>query len=383
MKKLSLYKNNLNITFSRRLITFLLDYIVILFVTMFTFILIDSINLNNDNSSLYKIQNEAQQTQNQLIDIMEESRLGYGNDNSINDSSIISDKYIYTLVYNSLDKNVENKDIYTPKLLKEDSLNYYYSIYKVENKNNYLNYEQGSVGTSYINDLIILEANKESNILFIKDNQVLMTYEYAKALDNFIVLGKEISDVNGVCVNGSDTYSILYKVFNQLLQNAKEDLMTNNKLYLDCFDKFNEVRNKMIGYKWIELFISFSIICFVYHFIIPLIFKDGSTISMKLFHMSSCDKDGYHVGMVSMLLKFVSEYITFLNVVFIIVTFLYNTNSRIFLQYKIFDLIPMTILYAISILYLIVSLAFTSFKSMNYQSLSDKISNQILKDTRE
>ena len=227
------------------------------------------------------------------------------------------------------------------------------------------------------------EANKESNILFIKDNQVLMTYEYAKALDNFIVLGKEISDVNGVCVNGSDTYSILYKVFNQLLQNAKEDLMTNNKLYLDCFDKFNEVRNKMIGYKWIELFISFSIICFVYHFIIPLIFKDGSTISMKLFHMSSCDKDGYHVGMVSMLLKFVSEYITFLNVVFIIVTFLYNTNSRIFLQYKIFDLIPMTVIYAISILYLIVSLAFTSFKSMNYQSLSDKISNQILKDTRE
>lgn len=383
MKKLSLYKNNLNITFSRRLITVLLDYIVILFVSMFTFIIIDTASLNNSNSTLHNIQNEAYQTQNKLINIMEESKLGYGNDNSINDSSIISDKYVYTLVYNALDHNSIDESIYKPKLLKEDSLNYYYSIYKVNNKDNYANYNNENVGTSYINNLILSVVNKETNILFIVDNQVFMKTEYAKALNDFIVSGNENTIDNGVSISGSDTYSILYKAFNQLIQNAKEDLMTNNKLYVSTFEKFNTIRNQMIGFKWKELIISYSIICFIYYLLIPFVIKDGATISMKLFHMSACDKAGYHVSPISIFLKFVSEYVTFFNVLFIIVTFLYNTNSKIFLQYKIFDVIPMSTIYVISIIYLIISLSFTSFKSMNYQSLSDKFSNQIVKDTRE
>ena len=90
MKRLSLYKNNGNVTFSRRLIIFLLDYMIMLFITMILFLMSDSILTNAKNSKLNKINESTSSYQVELIKIMEESNLGYGSDNSINDSSICS-----------------------------------------------------------------------------------------------------------------------------------------------------------------------------------------------------------------------------------------------------------------------------------------------------
>ena len=71
MKRLSLYKNNGNVTFSRRLIIFLLDYMIMLFITMILFLMSDSILTNAKNSKLNKINESTSSYQVELIKIIE------------------------------------------------------------------------------------------------------------------------------------------------------------------------------------------------------------------------------------------------------------------------------------------------------------------------
>ena len=168
MKRLSLYRNSENVTFSRRVIIFLFDYIVLLFITMFLFLIIDSLSLNNNSSKIYKLNEETQYYQAELIKIMEDANLGYGDDNSIYDSSIISDKFIYTLVYKSLDENVIDKSAYSNKLLENNPIQYYYNVYIDEyyskykvyyNVKNNISSAQNTTTNTYDYDRIELESN--------------------------------------------------------------------------------------------------------------------------------------------------------------------------------------------------------------------------------
>lgn len=383
MVRLCLYKNNPNVSFSRRVIIFLLDYIVLLFLSMFIFLGVDSIFSNIDNSGLSQINNKTEQCQKNIIKIMESSKLGYGSDNSIHDSSILSDKFIYDIVYDSLNGNVSNNDLYTNKLLEVESLGYYYGVYKINNKDYYNNFDNNEVGYSYVNNLLLSKININTNILYIDKDNVLMNTAYANALDNFLSNGIESTTVDEITINGSQLYSDIYKVYNSLLQSAKEDLIINNKLYLDAFNEFNRSRNDMISFKWLELLSIYSVLCLVYFLIIPLINKNNQTLSMMLFHMSPCNKEGYHVSKMSTIIKYLGESFMYLNVLCIIVIFLYNTNSFIFLQYKIFNIFSIIGVYLLSILYLIVSMFLSSFKSRKFQTLSDMLSNQYVKDIRE
>lgn len=383
MKRLSLYKNNGNVTFSRRLIIFLLDYMIMLFITMILFLMSDSILTNAKNSKLNKINESTSSYQVELIKIMEESNLGYGSDNSINDSSIISDKYVFTIVYESLNGDVIDKSIYEPKMLKVNSLDYYYGTYKVNNSNLYLNYSKNETGITYINNLFVEKVNVNNDIISIQEDKIIMNEQYAKAIDNFICLAKDSITIDDKVYNGSDTYSIIYKAYNELLQNAKEDIMTNHKNYLETFNNFNESRNKMVGYKWGELVTVYVIVSLIYFIGVPLINKNRVTLSMILFHMVPCSKDGYSVGIGSIIIKGISEVIMYLNVTTIILTFLYNINSRLFLQYKLFGVISMSSVYIVSTIYLIVCLVMSALKSSKYQTIGDKLSNQLIKDSRE
>ena len=269
MKRLSLYKNNGNVTFSRRLIIFLLDYMIMLFITMILFLMSDSILTNAKNSKLNKINESTSSYQVELIKIMEEANLGYGSDNSINDSSVISDKYVFTIVYESLNGDVIDKSIYEPKMLKVNSLDYYYGTYKVNNSNLYLNYSKNETGITYINNLFVEKVNVNNDIISIQEDKIIMNEQYAKAIDNFICLAKDSITIDDKVYNGSDTYSIIYKAYNELLQNAKEDIMTNHKNYLETFNNFNESRNKMVGYKWGELVTVYVIVSLIYFIGVP------------------------------------------------------------------------------------------------------------------
>lgn len=383
MKRLSLYRNSENVTFSRRVIIFLFDYIVLLFITMFLFLIIDSLSLNNNSSKIYKLNEETQYYQAELIKIMEDANLGYGDDNSIYDSSIISDKFIYTLVYKSLDENVIDKDAYSNKLLKNNPIEYYYDTYKVQNSSNYDNYSLDEVGSLYANNLLLSKVNINSVILYVNNDEIFIHEKYAKAVDNLISSENENTDYNGEIISGTDCYSILYKAFNDLLQNAKEDLMSNNTLYLKSFDNFNSIRNEMIGYKIFEIIICFSLISIIYFVLVPLLNMNNSTLSMMLFHMIPCSIDGYKISKISIFIKFILEYIMYINVIAIIVTFLYNTNSIVFLKYRIANIVSVTDIYIFSTLILIISFVMSSMKSMKFQTLSDKISKQYVKDARE
>ena len=383
MKRLSLYKNNGNVTFSRRLIIFLLDYMIMLFITMILFLMSDSILTNAKNSKLNKINERTSSYQVELIKIMEESNLGYGSDNSINDSSIISDKYVFTIVYESLNGDVIDKSIYEPKMLKVNSLDYYYGTYKVNNSNLYLNYSKNETGITYINNLFVEKVNVNNDIISIQEDKIIMNEQYAKAIDNFICLAKDSITIDDKVYNGSDTYSIIYKAYNELLQNAKEDIMTNHKNYLETFNNFNESRNKMVGYKWGELVTVYVIVSLIYFIGVPLFNKYRATLSMILFYMVPCSKDGYSVGIGSIIIKGISEVIMYLNVTTIILTFLYNINSRLFLQYKLFGVISLSSVYIVSTIYLIVCLVMSALKSSKYQTIGDKLSNQLIKDSRE
>ena len=157
-----------------------------LFITMILFLMSDSILTNAKNSKLNKINESTSSYQVELIKIMEESNLGYGSDNSINDSSIISDKYVFTIVYESLNGDVIDKSIYEPKMLKVNSLDYYYGTYKVNNSNLYLNYSKNETGITYINNLFVEKVNVNNDIISIHEDKIIMNEQYAKAIDNFL-----------------------------------------------------------------------------------------------------------------------------------------------------------------------------------------------------
>jgi hypothetical protein len=72
----------------------------------------------------------------------------------------------------------------------------------------------------------------------------------------------------------------------------------------------------------------------------------------------------------------------YFNVLCIIVIFLYNTNSQIFIRHNLFGFISILGLYIISIIYLIISFICSSLKSTNHQTIGDKISKQLVKDIR-
>jgi uncharacterized RDD family membrane protein YckC len=382
MKKLSLYKNNENVTFSRRVIIFLFDYIIMLFITMSIFLLVEFITFSFKTSKLNQLQINTYNYQVEIINIMEESNLGFKEDNSINDSSVISDKFIHTLVYTSLNENVEKKDVYNNKILKNNPIGYYYGEYKINNCSNYKTYSEQFVGYNYVNNRLLETINQKEEILYINDNEVFLFEKYAKALDNLISMGNDSIVISSETINGSDIYSVIYKGYNELLQEAKEDLIINNNTYMKSFELFNNTRQSLIEYKWIEIIIIYAVLSFIYFFVVPILNEKNTTLSMLLFGMATCSTDGYKIGTLSKVLKYISEFFMYFNVLCIIVIFLYNTNSQIFIRHNLLGFISMIDLYIISIIYLIISFICSSLKSTNHQTIGDKISKQLLKDVR-
>lgn len=376
MRKICIYRYNSPVTFSRRLSTLIIDFLVLIIATLMGYMLCEQINATLPDTKMSVITKEASRIQKDLANLIEEAHLGYMVDGNICDTGEMAEQYVTTLYKFSLDEFQEEY---------EEPLYDYYGEFK-EMKANHFSGELGNVGKQYIYNRILKEIDNESKQYYIEQDAwayPTLRQEVAKALKMWMEKQEETIQIDGVSYNGAKIAEDIVRVYKTLLQEAREELCTKYEGYADKYTDLDKLREELIGYKIKTLIMVYFVITIVWYVVFPIILKNGASLPNKAFHMGACTKNGDEVPVWSVFLKWGMKTVEYFNVVYFVLILLYSIQSKIFMEYKIWSTVNFKLFYFISVGSMILSAIICATDKKKYRTLSDFVSMQEMKDFRE
>jgi len=376
MRNICIYRYNNPVTFSRRLITLVIDFLVLVMLTLFGYLLCEQVSTAFPNAKVNVITGEAREIQAELASLLEEAHLGYMVDGNICDTGKMAEQYVTTLYKFSLD---ELQGEY------EEPLYDYYGEFK-EMKGNYFSGDLGNVGKQYIYNRVLEEIDNENKQYYMEQDAwayPTLRLEVAKALKEWLENKEETIKIEGVSYNGATIAEDIVSVYKKLLQEARDELCTNYEGYADKYADLDKLREELIGYKTKTLIMVYFLITIVWYVVFPMILKNGASLVHKAFHMGSCTKSGDEVPVWSIILKWGMQTLEYFNVVYFVLILLYSIQSKAFMEYKIFGMVKFEYFYFISVGMMILSAIICASDKKKYRTLSDFISMQEMKDLRE
>ncbi|MBQ8804064.1 MAG: RDD family protein [Tyzzerella sp.] len=376
MRKISIYRYNSPITFSRRLITLVLDFLVLVVVTLFGYILCDQIVARLPNTKTHIIAEQTGDIQSELTKLLEEAYLGYVVDGNICDTGDMAEDYVTTLYQFSLD---ELRGEYKEPLYD------YYGDFK-EMRANHFSGDLGNVGEQYIYNRLLQEIDNENKQYYVEQDAwayPMLRKEVATALREWLENKQETTTIDGISYNGAKIAEDIVQVYKSLLQEARDELCTNYEGYAEKYENLNNLRNELVGYKISTLVFVYLAITIIWYILFPIFLKNGASLSNKMFQMCACTKNGDEIPFWSIILKWGMKNIEYFNAVFFVLILLYSINSKTFMDYMIFGGVKFSTFYFTSAGFMILSVVCCAADKKKYRTLSDFISMQEMKDLRD
>ena len=376
MRKICMYRYNSPITFSRRLITLVIDFLVLVMLTLLGYILCEQISVALPNAKTNVITSEARSIQEELASLLEDAHLGYMVDGNICDTGEMAENYVTTLYRFSLDELHEEY---------KEPLYDYYGEFK-ELKANHFSGDLGNVGKQYIYNRILKEIDNENKQYYMEQDAwscPTLRQEVAKALKEWLENKEETIKIDGVSYNGAMIAEDIVRVYKKLLQEARDELCTNYEGYADKYTDLNKLRAELIGYKIKTLTMVYFLITIVWYVVFPIILKNGASLANKVFYMGACTKNGDEVPLWSIILKWGTKILEYFNVVYFVLILLYSIHSKTFMEYKMFGTVKFELFYFISVGMMLLSAIICATDKKKYRTLSDFVSAQEMKDLRE
>ena len=376
MRKICMYRYNSPVAFSRRLTTLIIDFLVLVIVTLMGYMLCEQINVTLPNTKTSVITKEARQIQEKLSGIIEEAHLGYMVDGNICDTGEMAEQYVITLYKFSLDELQEEY---------EEPLYDYYGEFK-EMKANHFSGDLGNVGKQYIYNRILKEIDNENKQYYMEQDAwayPTLRQEVAKALKVWLENKEETIKIDGVSYNGATIAEDIVRGYKKLLQEARDELCKNYEGYAEQYTDLDKLRKGLIGYKIKTLMIVYFLITIVWYVVFPIILKNGASLANKAFRMGASTKNGDEIPLWSILLKWGMKTLEYFNVVYFVLILMYSIHCKTFMEYKIFGTIKFELFYFVSVGIMILSAIMCATDKKKYRTLSDYVSSQEMKDLRE
>lgn len=344
MFKISIYRYNEPVIFSRRIITLLMDFLIIVFVTLIGFLACDTFVATNPAHPFNQNVGKAREVQEELVSMIEETKLGYKVENNICEAGEMTENYL---------KNMSLGE-------EEEILTYYYGTFKEEHAEQFLS--EGGTTETYVDPQL-------------KEEEVI-------ALKNWLENEQETTEMNGEVYDGARVSEELAKMYQELIVQAREDFTSNYQPYVETYEQLAKYQVQMIEAKGIQLLLVYFTVMTIYYLLLPLILKNGASLSNKLFSMAACSTQGEEVPFWSVILKWIMKMIGYFNIVPVILVLLYSINSKMFMDYSILGMVKISTLYYVSMIVLLLSVICCAADKKNGRTLSDIVSGQMMKDLR-
>lgn len=359
----SKYRYNTSAFKSRRYLSSFLDHLTCFILTVLFLFVTHAIF--EATPMVKNKKEEIQEAQYQLNVIVRDSKLDIFDDTTYNlvGSEKITSSYIEKLVKTSLIKEgYEDISSYynnIDEISKEnDNLYYYQLTYKNKNISNYN--ETSSVDiSSYISKL-----EEKTSIKFkVVDSYPYLTLDDARKIDLYIR-----SDST---TDAKDLYNKLYSGYYSYLKESIDEITNKYKPYINQYHLYEVYSNEVFYYRHYELLIAYILSILIVYLLLPIIFKDGITLSMKVLKQAIVYKNKKKYSVYTDLLRI--AYNMFKNVLTLPLIFLimYSTSARtLFVSSLIFN-IPLIYYPIFSLIIIIVSYVLSLFKGCNNEMLDE------------
>ncbi len=131
-----------------------------------------------------------------------------------------------------------------------------------------------------------------------------------------------------------------------------------------------------------ELFASYLLSSIILFIVFPLIFKDGKTLTFKIFGMATTLKDGNRPNWINYSIKCFANLLEYLVVISLIGLVFFSGDIISLFSITLFGFFNLLTMSLFSIVLLICSIIYT-FINKNKQTISEFASNQFVKDGKE
>lgn len=360
----------------KKLGCYILDFFVALILCIAIFSISEAIG--NNISSMKSLQSEIQDVYKGMTSIASSSKLMVTDENGyFLSQSEIANRYVYGITYSSLKKNDEQSlsdsiyDGYTSMNEETDYCFYYNVTFKEEHKSNFIGFDIES------DKYVELLSSYTSSLYY----EIDLDYPYLN-LDTSKKLDEYFRNENYSI--GKDIYSNIYDGYLKILNESINELENKYYPYISLKKEYNELTLSIYRIKYVELFISYTIAVLICYLIIPVILKDGRTISFRVFKLGVTDNKDNRLSWYNYLLKTIITLLGSIPIMAITILIFFGSSSGF--DFIIQGLIGNISLLSLSLFMLIeysVSYAICFAFKNSHQSIAELFSFEIVKDSKE
>lgn len=361
---------------TKRFIASFFDILIVFILSLSLFSIGDLILTN---TSIFKSNaQESQSYQDKLYELVESSRLTTRENNSLKNMNEICEDYVYSLTLLTL-QDIKPLDeisqkVYqniTPLTLDNDRVYFYQVVFKKIEVENYLDDTSKDVDSYY--DFFVTQAVKD---YYVKtENFPVLNEKSALLLDEYFVNNSQ---------DGKKVYEDIYNNYLNHLGASIDEFIISYTPYIKTNEEFEQCTAKQLNLHGIVLLITFFLAVLILYIILPFIFKDGKTISMKILGLAFCDVRGYSVSWINVVLRALFTFIASSFILFLIMLLTFGIEGTYFISINVLGFFNIFTAFIISLIYLLISsvLSFIPRKTQK-QSLTDILSLSFLKNTKE
>ena len=378
-KEMSYYGQGQVCKVGRKFASYVLDLLTSLIVGVLLFWTAEAIM--NSTSMMKGYQKTISSTYSEVIDIVEKSGISEAdeNENLVKQDTIVTN-YIRGAVLHSLKANgVTNisedtyKD-YTEIDEKNDKAYYYFVTFKKDNLSDYETAGKENYGWKYYTEKL---ANGSDEACFDIDasneSYPLIKLDVATKIDNYFRDSSYSS--------GSSCYNSVYQCYSNVVTLGMDDLQKNYTPYIQKLTGYQSNLKKYYSIKEIELFITYCLSVFVVYALMPLIFKNGQTLAMKILKIGATDKRGMNLSWYQYLIKFVINLIEYMLVIAVVAFAYYGVDALDIIGNAFIWNISLLSLAAFSIVFVVLSFILTFCLRNTKQSISEYLSGEVVHDS--
>lgn len=361
----------------RKLGCYILDFFIALILLLGIFGIEEAIC--NNVSSFQNIQGDLREVYNSMIDVACDSKLLVIDDSG---NYLDEDVIVKNYIYGSTKKSLENDSSFDPTLYstytamdkESDNCYYYFVTYKSLNIDSYKEEYQTNYGKDYYLSLFKQYVNNDD--IFEDGDYLYLTIETGKKLDEYFR--------NSNFYEGKNIYNKLFSAYKSVLDIGIKDLENGYKPYIENLDKYNDISKSIYLIKTLELFIGYLLSIAICYLLLPIILKDGRTISLRVFKLGVTNFKHEKLSWYNYLLKYLATLLFSTPLMAITGIIFYGIDSGfnlitipLFLNFTLLSMALYTLIIWT------ISYALVAFLNNTHQSLSELISLEVVKDSRE
>lgn len=371
MREKSIWGYHEGLSFSRRFIAHFAGFLVLFFLCTLCFHVVDPL-MCRGNTAIGRATNRVRETQTVLTNILLDTHLTYRSEHELADAATVGTEYVRALCPDAADMGEVVSKAGDPTN-GTDALFYYYTVYKPAHQEDYP--ADSSSGMGAARAALLTDQVRD---YFEGETYPRLRAEYAGAVRAWLAEGsKDTSGINGETVANEITVA-----YADAIRAAKEDVAASYHIYRNTETAFVGERNILIGYKWAELTVIYTAVMMIAFLLIPLLTKRRVSPLYLLLRTAAVTPEGDVVTKRSVIIGFFVRFVAFFNLLYLAPVLLWGRNSIVFFRYRLFGFLPMTVLWGLSLVVLIVSLILSGTDKMTHRTLADRASHQVYKDIR-